>query len=300
MRVIVLFMFFALSLFSSSVFMITSTDAYRQTQIVLSEIEIIKEHFNITAKSKSHTFNTELFSRHTWQLTYEILIKLNILRAKHGIAKMPVTSMQPTLDLSPILTYEQINRILLEIDFLKLHLGITKEPKEVRVDGTKNPTDVFNALLAISRELDLINGFSFNPSFVFAEAMRIHDDVTNILHFLKIKDDTIPPKKLANATPSNSCATGIEILKEIERLQKKANIKIVQLDELSNIKEHTPSDTFLITEFILAELQTIKAYIGMKDYVTPLAISFDGKKSEDTNQLLGWSLKKLQKIQSIR
>jgi len=53
-----------------------------------------------------------------------------------------------------------------------------------------------------------------------------------------------------------------------------------------------------MTQMVLAELQTIKAYIGI-DTITPGAARYTTKTPAEVDQLMGWNLRKLDLIKSI-
>ncbi len=47
---------------------------------------------------------------------------------------------------------------------------------------------------------------------------------------------------------------------------------------------------------IIAELQTIKAYIGLKHYITPVATTYRDKTPAHVEQLMSWNLRKVSLI----
>ena len=50
---------------------------------------------------------------------------------------------------------------------------------------------------------------------------------------------------------------------------------------------------------IIAELQVIKAYIGLNDYITPAAAKYNSKTPVEVDQLMNWNLRKLSLIDSL-
>ena len=49
---------------------------------------------------------------------------------------------------------------------------------------------------------------------------------------------------------------------------------------------------------ILSELQTIKAYIGLKT-ITPAAVTYKTKTPPEVDQLMSWNLRKLELINTL-
>ena len=162
----------------------------------------------------------------------------------------------------------------------------------------KKPSDVYHLLNTVSLTLDAINGTGFSPAHVFAQVMRIHADVASLLDALEIKDATAPPAKRENIAPRDVFALGMETLKEIGRLQRSAGIIRVDFSDLW-ADQVTPTEVFGTMEIILAELQTLKASLGLRHAMTPPASHYDGKNPADVHQILGWTLRKLKLIRSL-
>lgn len=277
---------------------VTPSVVFARTIQIAEEIEILKRHFKVREIIKVKEVKTNLKPRHVWQKTYEILVKINILRAKQGLPILAVNSLEPVKNLDPILVYEQAKRILLELEIIKLRLNIEEKRGRLKTFTGKTPSDVFNKLNFISREMDLINGESFTPSAVFSQSMRLLEDVVTIINALDIKDDTIPPTKNLEAKSEDTFHTGFALLQEIQRLHRMSGM---ELTDFSHFKtgEITPTRVFDLTEMMLAELQVVKAHIGLKHAMTPPAKHYEEMVPGDVQQILGWALRKMKLIKSL-
>lgn len=280
---------------------ITASDVYIQALRVDEEIKILKRHFKITEEVTSPALTLPLSPRHVWQRTYEILYKLNILREKLGMASLSIPSRQPLLNVSPAYPYEQILRILTELEIIKRHLDITEKTELSTTPITgKTPTDNFNILNRISMEIDLLNGTSFTPNNVFSQAMRVLDDVNVILDYLEIRDNTIPPAVQTGATPSDVINSGFILLEEIRKVQLLVGIDTVDTVMLKSLyKISTPSEAFGLMGFALAELQTLKGYLGLKYMLTHPARHYENLSPQNTHQVIGWTIRKLRLIKML-
>ncbi len=277
---------------------ITSSDVYSNADLIARELDLIGNHFGITGAITPRVVDTNLKPRHVWQKTYEVLVKINILRNKHDLPVIAVNSIEPLKHIPPVLVYEQTERIITEVKILKFRLGINKTIKRNQKFSNRSPIDVFNKLNYVSNRLDTINGEAFAPAHVFAQVMRILDDVNLIIYTLNIADDTIPPGKKADSTPADSYETALALLKEIQRLQLPAAIDRIDFSSLrtDNI---VPGDVFEMSIIVLAELQTIKAYLGLRHSFTPPAKYYERKVPGDVQQILGWALRRLKLIKSL-
>ena len=280
---------------------ITPNDVFSEVVLIKKYVRYLSEYYsieiNVDGIEKRTKVRADLKPRNVWQKAYEILVEINILRNKHGLPTIVPVNMSPVLNLNPDLVYEQTQRIQTELKvfFYRNDIEIPKFQKEVFVN--KNPIDVFNGLSVISEMMDTLNGSKFTPSYVFAENMRIYDDITNILNRLGIKDNTIPAKKKKNATPNDAFSAAMKVLDKIRQLQVDVGIVYVDFSSFKKDKQ-TPSEVFGITQMIIAELQTIKAYLGIND-ITPPAKKYILKTPSEVEQLISWNLRKLNLITSL-
>lgn len=180
----------------------TSLDVYSQAVQIEKEVELLKKHFGITTSKKSEIFTAAIKPRHNWQKNYFLLLKLNVLRSKNGLPRITPDTMEPVLKLQPGLVYEQTQRILTEFAIFKNRLGITAQVSPPQSFEGKNPTDVFNKIYHISMQMDVLNDQELSATYVFAEVMRIYEDIVTLLRWLNIPDHTYPPAKMAAVTPN--------------------------------------------------------------------------------------------------
>jgi len=298
MKIIIFILLISLSLFSKE---ITSNEVYSQVMIIEEEVHSLLKYYGIKLSHdkliKITKITTPLRPRNVWQRTYEIMIKINILRDRYNLPVIEPINMTPVLNLNPDLVYEQTQRILTEIKIFKLRRGIQELVLKEKVFKAKTPLDVFNALSRISMIFDILNKGVVAPSLVFGENVRVYDDITLILQNLELQDDTIPEEKMLNATPADTYSLGLDILQKIKQLQIMSGISFVDFSEFKKSKV-TSSDVFGLTQMIIAELQTIKAYLKIKT-ITHAAIKYNKKTLLETNQLMSWNLRKLNLINSL-
>jgi len=280
---------------------ITPSDVFAQTQIIEDHIEHLLNYYNIKFDRQKLKESSKVYiavkPRDVWQKTYEIMVKINMLRVSHKLPAITPVNMTPVLNLNPDLVYEQTQRILTELKIFEYRSDIDTPRYYTQAFKGKIPSDVFNELGYISTILDKLNKSSLTPSYVFAENMRVLDDIGDILQALDIRDDTIPPKKNPKATPNDTFRIGLKILQKIRELQISVGISFVNFENF-NKDSVTPSEVFTITQMILAELQTIKAFLGIKKVTIP-ASKYEDKTPVEVDQLMGWNLRKLMLIKSL-
>lgn len=283
---------------SHALYQYTPSDVYTEALRIERKIEIIREHFKAPKINPPARLDVQLKARNAWQKTYEIFVKINVLREKNQIPRIEETGLEPVKDLDPGLVHEQVRRILTELDIFMTRVGITQQAKPAVQQQGKTSSDVYHLLDIISSQLDGINGKSFTPSFVFAQNMRILEDLNTILAKLNIHERTSPPNRIDNASPSDVFDLALVVMVEIQRLQAIAGIESVEFSALKK-KNITPGDVFTMTGMIISGLQPIKAYLKLNQRVTPPAMIYKGKQPADALQALGWALRKIKQIRSL-
>ncbi|MEA3315512.1 MAG: hypothetical protein U9Q30_06640 [Campylobacterota bacterium] len=298
---LLLIMLFISTLYSITlVAKITPNEVYSEVMILEDEIYNLMDYFEVEYDKNKiiDKVNTELKPRNIWQKSYEVMIKINILRNKHNFLTIEPVNMAPVLNLNPDLVYEQTQRIKTELDIFKHRLGISniKYEKDYKFKN-KTPLDVYNGLSNLSNLFDILSKGELTLSYVFAENMRIYNDIDLILGYFDIEDKTIPQKKNIDATPTGTFNIGLKILEKIKQLQISVGIDFVNFNSFKK-KTQTPSEVFGITQMIISELQTIKAYLGIS-VITSGAVEYKTKTPVEVDQLMSWNLRKLELLKSL-
>ncbi len=277
----------------------TPSEVYSQVMQIEKEVDLLRHYFGVDQEKKAAIYQGNLRPRHVWEKSYLIQVKINVLRKKIGLPRNEPNYIEPELSISSGMVFEQSQRLLTELRILKKRLGITEQVSPPQQYRGKQSIDVFNRLHYISYQLDVINREEINPNYVFAEVMRMFDDIASLLKMLHIRDQTYPPGKQKEVTPADSLAATFELLAEIQRLQKNVGIEQTDFSIFRKKEQVFPSDVFSLVSMALAELQTIKAYSELNHYVTPPAVTHERKKPNDVHQLLRWTTRMLRQIRSL-
>ena len=280
---------------------ITPNDVYSQVMLITDETHFLLKHYGIEHDHdgiiKRTKVSTKLKPRNVWQMTYEIMVKINILREEYKLPIIEPVNMSPILNLNPDLVYEQTQRILTELKIFEIRTSIKAPIFKQKIYKSKTPIDVYNSLMHISKSFDELNKGIVTPSFVFGEQMRVYDDITLILQRLQISDKTIPKAKKIGAVPEDVFNISMKVLEKIKQLQIASGIDFVDFTEFKKGNE-SASDVYTITQMIIAELQTIKAYLRIEN-ITASASKYNTKTPAEVGQLVSWNLRKLNLIHSL-
>ncbi len=278
---------------------VTPSEVYAEAVRIEKEVNLIKDHLGITAVKTVVPTRMQFLPRHSWQIGYLILSKINFFRQQQGFPVLVPNNLNPVLELEPVVVYEQTQRILMELGLVKKRLGIGGEVPPQEVIPGKKPLDVVNKLLSISGQWDIINQGKLTPKDSYAEVKRLSDDVGIILNHLKIQDTAFPPAQKPDTKPIDSLASAYVVLTEVQRLQQQASIPRVDFEPFRKTTEIEAEDVINLVILIVAELQTIKASLGLFADLTPPARKHRDKSPGDVNQLLGYIANRLRLIHNL-
>jgi len=281
---------------------ITPNDVYAHTALIQEHLKFLLKFYKIKHHHHKIINKTLLTSpvqpRDTWQKTFEILVKINILRDRHGYTRIEPIGMEPIIDLNPSMVYGMASRVLTELKIYEMREEISVPKFKLKHFSNKTPLDVFNNLSHISASFDELNHSEPSASYIFSESMRIYDDLTIILRYLSLQDNTIPTKRLKSANIKDVEQIALKMLDTIQSFQRIAGIKVTNLSQLVK-KNSSRSDIYTFIGILLAELQPIKAHIGLTKSVTPPGLTYERKTIADVEQLMQWNLKKLSLIKNM-
>ena len=127
-------------------------------------------------------------------------------------------------------------RVLAELNIVKDRVGIRGKINPVKKQAGKTVSDNYHLLETISIQLDGIIGKSFTPSFVFAQNMRILEEINTLLAELNIRERTGPPNRIENTEPKDVFNIALQMLDEVKRLQRVAGIESIDLSAIQKGK----------------------------------------------------------------
>jgi hypothetical protein len=210
-------------------------------------------------------------------------------------------SLEPSLNITDYHNWSQCLRILTEIQILKQALHFKTLTPTLSIVKNKRSVDVFNKLNQVSALWSVLIGGQINIASIYAEAMRLNEDVSFLLQAQKMTDTAVPPRKQLNATLGDALETGFDILAQLQNLQTYHGVETFNLEEFHIAKQTVQSqEVFNLIELLIIELQPIKVKLGLKHTITPIVQYYETKKVADVVQLLGYVTQKLKLLNMSR
>lgn len=279
----------------------TPGEVYAQVLLIERETELVRRTFK--PASQPHPWQPvqgEILPRHAWQKAYMVQIKIVVFRRTLGLVALTPVSVEPRRNTEGILVWAQTQRLLTEIRFIRKMLGIPGEVGALPPTSSKNWLEVYDKLAEIELQWDDLAGVaSGDPSLVFAQALRLEEDVNALMRALNVFDNAIPPAKRPDAIPADSLAEAFQVLEQIQRLQRLGGFEIADFSPFHRTRDVTPDHVFNLICLMLGEFQQVKAQSGLTHVITPPATYQENKVPADVVQLLGYVANKLRLIQHL-
>jgi hypothetical protein len=279
---------------------VSPAEVYAQILQIDAETELVKNHFNMDKKPvEVIDIVADIEPRHVWQKCYMLQMKLMVFRRKHQLNTIAPVDEEPSERVNFNGVWAQTQRTLTTIRVIRKMLGIQGETTTPMQIAGKSSLDMFNKLTHIEAEWDVLAGSGFDATYAFDQTLRLNEDVDLVLRQLGIFDNAVPPVKNPHGTPVDSLAQAFLVLEQVQRLQKLAGLRIANLSAFHKTEKVTPADVFNLVSLTLADLQQIKARVGLTHAITPPASYHIGKKPADVGQLLGYITRKLALIEHL-
>jgi len=273
-------------------------DVYIETLRIQHYLEAIQSHKHKNHQGEIGFIQADLRWHHVWAKCYTVLKEINLLRQQHGLERVEPVNLEPQLETSPRQVWEMCRRISTELEIVVRQLQI-QIPSFSPSLTIKNITaaDMYWQIQHASIQLHEITG-GLPPTYVYAEARRLNDDVNQLLSHLEVIDSVSPPRRLNQATSSDAMQQAFHVLQELHRLQRYYDLPVNNLQGFNRGAQSQPKDVFVTITLLIAELQTVKARLGLNHALVPNAAQAREKTPVDVAQLLGYIANKLKQIKA--
>ncbi len=279
---------------------ITPDEVYQQVLRIEQEVALFRTHLQRPAAHRPRPLRAQLNPRHTWQLTYEILLKISHFRGQQGLPGFAPLAREPQTEVTPSSPWEQTQRILTELAILKAELGVAGEVETPPRPQGMQPIDVYNKLNEVSYAIDELTGAAIDASVVYAEAMRINEEINALMQHTATADNAVPPARRAEATAADALEASFVLMGQVQRLQAQLGVGTTDFSVFRRDHDVTSAEVLNMVGMCLAELQPLKQRMHLNNKYTPPAELTQGKTQTDITQLLLYEAAKLRLIQTDR
>jgi len=248
-----------LLLCSTSIFAKTPSDVYQQTEFIISDINAIRAHQNITVSARNPGVQVAKTPLHVYSKGLELFEKVERYKAMLNLSSASIPLL-PVSKVSPDSVFELLQDIRKELATIKQSLGITNTASIELVLG-KTPSDVYENAWKASFLMDGLVG-GLNPTYVYRNTERAIVALKNIANKIN-KPVTLPaiqPKQ--GKKPVDANIEAFKALYLVLDLQRQLNIPTARVASFPS-GSITPSDVYDTTNSLLTELTRINVVLNL-------------------------------------
>ena len=241
---------------------------FRVAKHILMELRRYKESLGIRMIAKKDLVAEGLASMHVYSKTAECLQQVNQIRLSKGLGAIAVAS-PPLRTITPREVYDLAARLDMELEVIYRTGGFPDTPwylDDQSMSHDKTPSDVYNTMQLISRELDILLGSrGYSPDDVFRLTEDIRHEVVLILNHLKyeISESDIP--LTPNLSPKHTLIISDALLDIVKNVQYRAGMLSPFIPMASPTSNISPNDVYNKLQLIFTELVSFKVHLRISD-----------------------------------
>ena len=184
---------------------------------------------------------------------------------------------EPARTIAPTDVMVVVEASIDRITHVKRHLGITQSSVQQPPDRSKTPTDVFRAIAATNRQLNLLLDQPFSPAEVY-EQLTLAIGYTARLR-TQFSGDRIPdtPPFIRGKLPIDVYRKLVDCFGIIQQIAAHSELPMLNFNALEGIdREVTPSDVYDIATLLVSELAYL--WSQLEDTAPPRPAYYPGRK----------------------
>ncbi len=246
----------------------TPNHVFRVADHILMELRRYKDNLGIRMVVKKDPVAEGLAPKHVYSKTAECLQQVNHIRISKGLGATAVPS-PPLRIITPREVYDLASRLDMELEVIYRTGEFVDTPWYLDDRGMsqdKTPSDVYNTMQLISRELDILLGSrGYTPDDVYRLTEDIRLEVVLILNHLNyaIPESDIP--LTPNLSPRHTLIVSDELLDRVKNVQLRAGMYAPFIPMASPTNNISPNDVFNKLQLIFTELIAFKVHMRITD-----------------------------------
>ena len=265
---------------------VTPSDVFATVERLNRSLDVLLEDREIKIAERTECVERGLGPMHVYQLVVVCVNMMHDFAVQNNLTPIPRVIVSPMkytpadVKILANLMHDYINRTASA-------LKIEELPKDIEKVSLKTPTDVFNEIHYLLKKLSALTGQEkIDPNKVFAELSRAVEDVKSILSQIDpaCRFKVNAPSSKPGLKPADVYAVCLETRHSINKFRGDLNMDVVPVPKLSDISFIRPTDVYLQTQIIIAEINVLKMASNTAS-ITPLAIPVTQKRPSDCHQL---------------
>ncbi len=290
---------FADELKQVTVVKITPSHVYQQAQLIVGEVQIIRQVMNADASARTPGVQTDKRPIHVYAKSLEVMGKVARTLSALGLAPPEIGSI-PLHTVTPQEVYDSTQRILRQLARIKSKLNITQKSVVPELTTGYTPSDVYEKVWLASNLMDAVAG-QVSPNLVYRNTMYVLAELDLIASAANIQLEQSAPAPLPGIGPKRVNLEGFMNLYRLANLERQLGMPPLRVANFPSGKI-TPADVFDTTNTMLAELARIKNSLGISKFYSQVSPP-KGKKPPDVHanmRLIATQLRQLIESDQLR
>lgn len=264
---------------------VTPSDVFATVELLNRSLDVVLQAKGIEQPASPKSTETKLGPFHVYQLLVASAERLHDYQEQAGFTPLPLIVSRPRT-YTPADVMRLTEMLLRDVERNASREGVLAVPSDRTAHADKTPTDVFHEAVATFIKLCALNGQrAITPNEVYAELVRGVSDAQSILAQIdpacRYRIDA--PASADDLKPSDVYAQCLQIRRRINIKREELQLGTTPLPQVPADRKLAPTDVFIQTQIILAELNMLKK--GTRTVSsTPLAIPVTGKTPKDAHQ----------------
>lgn len=241
---------------------ITPADVFVRVALVRTELKLIRRKTGQPADDRLEITVTNAAPREVYYQALTLFHKADRLcfeqvRQRTKLPKHPGAAIKPKH------VFAVVDAAIQRVRLVKTKLGIIERSHAIPRDVSKQPSDVFLAIVRANQELNLLLEQPFAPGEVFFQVTTAIGYTSRLLAqfpgSLRLPD---PPAFEAGRQPPDVYRRLQACLRHIEQIAKRSGVEVLELATTeSEIQKATPSDVYDLASLLVSELAHLHAQI---------------------------------------
>ncbi|MHA2936894.1 hypothetical protein ACXJY6_01215 [Vibrio sp. RC27] len=281
----------------------TPSDVYANIDYASRLLVKVLEEKNITdiALPKSH--ETAVKPMHVYELNVATIAEIYQYTLENKLTPPPLTFSSP-INYSPTDVY-YLTQIVTDAIERIYENNVGVNVYNVERFSNKSPKDVYDKLFKLYAKVLRLRGYDkVSPNQVYAQTYRAKTDLKSIISTLsnRLDDLNFDQKRLLvtaaygmhpdgskmeayekDKTPKDVVISALSVRKKINQLKEIYKMETLAIPQENSFSKVTPSDAFLQTQYIIAEINLLKKPLNISNS-TDIAIEVKNKKPSDVYQ----------------
>ncbi len=244
----------------------TPSHVYQQVQNIISEINLIRSHRNVTIKPRDPGKQVKKMPLHAYSKSIEVLEKIARFAKENSMEAINVPGI-PLREITPGQVFDSTQTILEELRKIKSKLGISATIIEAPFKDGKSPSNVYESMWKASYLMDGLVP-AITPSHVYHNVRYMIQELSKIASHFNISIESTTTDNTKDKKPEHVMIENYINMFKLARIERKIKMYPFYVPPLPGGKI-TPSNVYDTTNMVLAELVRIKVFLKITSERTP-------------------------------